>query len=102
MCASVKERTVWEAGLLSLALGLRDVTELMASCGVLVTYETTPMDAVAEQGYADELRWRQPPSGNNWPSLRNAQHIHALPVHERSTLRSAQFLFSRLARVDSE
>jgi len=47
------------------ALSFRDIEELMASCGIIVTYETIRQWTLKfGQGYANELRRRQPQRGD--------------------------------------
>ena len=49
------------------ALSFRDIEELMASRGIIVTYETIRQWRLKfGQGYANELRRRQPQRGDKW------------------------------------
>jgi hypothetical protein len=49
------------------SLSFRDIEELMASRGIIVTYETIRQWTLKfGQGYANELRRRQPQRGNKW------------------------------------
>src|SRR5450830_1943664 len=49
------------------ALSFRDIEELMASRGIIVTYETIRQWTLKfGQGYANELRRRQPQRGDKW------------------------------------
>ena len=49
------------------ALSFRDIEELMASRGIIVTYETIRQWTLKfSQGYANELRRRQPKRGDKW------------------------------------
>ena len=49
------------------ALSSRDIEELMASRGIIVTYETIRQWTLKlGQGYANELRRRQPQRGDKW------------------------------------
>ncbi|MBC3911529.1 IS6 family transposase [Undibacterium umbellatum] len=49
------------------ALSFRDIEELMASRGIIVTYETIRQWTLKfGQGYANELRLRQPQRGDKW------------------------------------
>ena len=48
------------------SLSFRDIEELMASRGIIVTCETIRQWTLKfGQGYANELRWRQPQRGTN-------------------------------------
>jgi len=54
-----------------LALSFRDIEELMASRGIIVTYETIrQLTLKFGHGYANELRRRQPQRGTNGISTR--------------------------------
>ena len=49
------------------ALSFRDIEELMASRGIIVTYETIRQWTLKfGQGYANDLRRRQPKRGDKW------------------------------------
>jgi len=49
------------------ALSFRDIEELMASLGIIVTYETIRQWTLKfGQRYANELRRRQPQHGDKW------------------------------------
>jgi putative transposase len=49
------------------SLSFRDIEELMASRGIIVTYETIRQWTLKfGQGYANELRRRQPQRGDKW------------------------------------
>ena len=49
------------------SLSFRDIEELMASRGIIVTYETIRQWALKfGQGYANKLRRRQPQRGDKW------------------------------------
>jgi len=49
------------------ALSFRDIEELMASRGIIVSYETIRQWTLKfGQGYANELRGRQPQRGDKW------------------------------------
>jgi putative transposase len=49
------------------SLSFRDIEELMASRGIIVTYKTIRQWTLKfGQGYANELRRRQPQRGDKW------------------------------------
>jgi len=63
------------------SLSFRDIEELMASRGILVTYETIRQRTLGfGQQYANELRRRQPRRGGKWhldevvPTIKGKHH----------------------------